>query len=213
VGTLTVPLRAAAVSLAVSGLLVAVLLPLHPSIFARPVGDVVADTPLWVLIHFAGVVVFPLAVVGAAGIVAAHGDRMGRLGRIGLLVTFVGAFCGTGLAALEAVAFPVMAELNPEALAIDGPIILSWEFITLGALALGWPIGLALVGLAASRAGIYPRSPGLILAIAGPLWVLLAGPFVPIAGELASALFGAVQVWWAILVWQTANRLRPALLR
>ncbi|MFC0681746.1 hypothetical protein ACFFGH_28275 [Lysobacter korlensis] len=204
--TLRVPLRAAAVSLAASGLIVAALLPLHPSIFDRPIGEVVADTPLWTAIHFAGIVAFPLAVIGAAGIVAAHGERMGRLGRIGLLATLIGAFGGMALAALETLAFPVLAERSPELLAIDGPLVASWQFVVFGLLALAWPVGLALIGLSAMRAGRYPRPAGLLLAIGGPAFLLLAGPFVPVAGVLASLLFGGVQVWWGVLLWRTERR-------
>jgi hypothetical protein len=203
VATLSVPLRAAAVSLAASGLIVAALLPLHPSIFDRPIGEVVAETPLWTAIHFAGVVAFPLALIGAAGIVAAHGERMGRLGRIGLLVTLVGAFGGMALSALEALAFPVLAERFPDLLAIDGPIVASWQFVLLGVLALGWAVGLGMIGLSAMRAGRYRRAAGLLLAIGGPAFLLLAGPFVPVAGVLASLLFGGVQVWWGVLLWRT----------
>jgi hypothetical protein len=202
VATLRVPIRAGAVSLAVGGVIVAVLLPLHPSIFDRPIGEVVADTPLWTLIHAAGLVVFPLAVLGAAAIVAAHGDRAGRLGRVGLVVTLLGTFGGMGLAAVETVAFPAIAGQAPELLALDGPIVASWGFILLGVLALGWPLGLSTIGLGASRAGVFPRAPGVVLAIAGPAWLLFAGPFVPIADVLASALFGGAQVWWAVMLWR-----------
>jgi hypothetical protein len=128
---------------------------------------------------------------------------MGRLGRIGLLITLVGAFGGMALAALEALAFPVMAESTPELLAIDGPIFASWQFVLLAAMALGWAVGLSLIGLSAMRAGRYPRAAGLLLAIAGPAWLLLAGPFVPVAGILASLLFGGIQVWWGVLLWRT----------
>jgi hypothetical protein len=212
VALLAVRLRVAAGSLAASGIIVAALLPLHPSIFDRPVGEVVADTPLWTAIHFAGVLAFPLAFIGAVGMVAAQGDRVRRLGRAGLLVTLVGTFAGTAVAAIEASVFPLLAERSPGLLAIDGPILLSWQFVLIAVLALGWPLGLAMIGLSAMRAGRYPRTAGLLLAISGPLFLLLAGPFVPVAGVLSSLLFGGVQVWWAVLLWRTddAPRLTTA---
>jgi hypothetical protein len=206
VATLAVPLRAAAVSIAASGLIVAALLPLHPSIFDRPVAEVVGDTPLWAFIHLIGVVAFPLAVVGAAGIVAAHGERMGRLGLIGLAVTLFGTAGTMAVAGLEAISFPELAARDPEVVAIDGPIFTSWQFWVLGAIAAGWPLGLSLVGLATARAGGFPRAAGVLLALAGPLFMALAGPFVPVADPLASLLFGGVQVWWGVLLWRAATR-------
>ena len=203
---LSVPLRSAAVSLALSGLIVAMVLPLHPSILSRPVGEVVADTPLWTMIHAAGVLVFPLALLGSLAIVAVHHRMIGRSGSIGIALTFVGAFGGMALFALEAIAFPVLAQQAPHLLSLDGPIMASWQVRFLAGMTFGWPLGLALVGLGAARAGAFPRAAGVLLAVSGPAFLLLYGLFVPIAGLLASLLFGGVQVWWAALLWRTAVR-------
>ena len=87
---LQVPVRTSAVSLGVSGLLVAAGTPWHPDIFARPLDQVVREFGAWTLLHVLAGVVVILALVGAAGLVAAHDGRLGRLGQVGLIVTAVG---------------------------------------------------------------------------------------------------------------------------
>lgn len=72
-GSLQLSVRASAVSLAVSGLLVAAGLPWHPSIFGRPVDQVVRDFDAWTLLHAVGGVAVVLAPFGAAA------DRRGTL--------------------------------------------------------------------------------------------------------------------------------------
>jgi hypothetical protein len=201
VASLWIPIRTSAVALVAGGVATSSLVPWHPSIFDRPVADAVHQAPAWELIHVAGVLAPPLAFLGAAGIVAAHSARMGRLGAIGLLLTLLGTI-GAGSFAVEAIAFPALADDAPELLALDGPILMSWPMITIGILVLGWPIGLAVIGIAALRARVFPRSASVLLALSGPLFLILAGPFVPVAGGIAGLLFGAVQVWWGVLLWR-----------
>jgi len=88
-------------------------------------------------------------------------------------------------------------------LSAGGPVLGSSLFVVAGALALGWPLGLSLLGLAAARAGTFARSAGASLAVSGPLFLLLAGPFVPVAGAVATVLFGGIQVWWGLLLWRS----------
>jgi hypothetical protein len=141
--------------------------------------------------------------LGAAGLVAAHDGRLGRWGQVGLVVEVVGVVATSALAAFEAVAFPVLADRAPALLAVGGPLLGSPLLIGLGVLALGWPLGLSLLGLSSARSGVYGRAPGLLLAGSGPVFLAVAGPFVPIAGALATMVFGASQVWWGLLLWRT----------
>lgn len=65
-----------AVSFGVTGVLLIAVTFLHPSIFDRPVSDVVLESAAWSTpVHLAGLVVFVLAVFGATGFVAAHEDQ------------------------------------------------------------------------------------------------------------------------------------------
>lgn len=199
-----VSVRASAVSLALSGLVVATGTPWHPSIFDRPIDDVVRGFGAWTLLHTVAVVAVILALFGAAGVVAVHDGRLGRLGQAGLIVTVVGVVLTAALAATEAIVFPVLADRAPTLLAIDGPLLRSPLFIGMGLLALGWPLGLALIGLAAARSQVFERKPGVLLAVSGPLFLGLEGPFVPIAGAVSAALFGIAQMWWGWLMWRSA---------
>lgn len=204
--------RVSAVSLVVSGFIVAVALPWHPSIFAHPVDEVVRHFGAWTALHAIGVVVSILALIGAAGLVAVHEGRMGGLGQTGLTVTLIGVFGTSALSAMEAIVFPVLADRAPELLAIDGPLFTSPLFLTAGLLALGWPLGLSLLGVAAARAGVFHRAPGVVLAASGPVFLALGGPFVPVAGPLSIVVFGGAQVWWGWLLWRTRDTpLMPSL--
>ncbi len=48
---------------------------------------------------------------------------------------------------------------------------------------------------------VFDRAPGILLAISGPLFLALAGPFMPVAGALSAVLFGAARMWWGFLLW------------
>ena len=40
-------------------------------------------------------------------------------------------------------------------------------------------------------------------------FLVLGLPFVPLAGVLSEVLFGAVQVWWCLLLWRGATVRAP----
>lgn len=183
-----------------SGLLVTAVTLLHPDILDGPVARVVRDDPSWVVVHVATLVMVVLSLYGAVGIVAAHRGRLGRLGRVALLLEAAGVVMTASLAMTEALVFPVAATHAPSLVAVDGPVLASPLFVGAGVVALGWPLGLSLLGLAAARSGTYGRAPGVALAVSGPLFLALAGPFVPVAGILAAVLFGGAQVWWGVLL-------------
>jgi hypothetical protein len=203
-GGLRVSVRASAVALAVSGLVVAAGTPWHPNILDRPVDQAVRGFGAWTLLHAIAAVAVILALFGASGLVAAHSGRLGWLGQTGLIIEVVGVVMTAALAMTEAIVFPVLADRTPALLAIDGPLLRSPLFIGAGVLALGWPLGLALLGLAAARSRVFDRLPGILLAVSGPLFLALEGPFLPIAGALSAVLFGVSQIWWGSLLWRSA---------
>ncbi|MCO4238895.1 hypothetical protein NG697_18330 [Pseudarthrobacter sp. MDT3-26] len=198
-----VSVRVSAISLAVSGAVTATLVPLHPSIFDRPVDEVVRDTEVWQPIHVASIFVFALAFIGAAGLVAVHNGQLRRLGHVGLVFSFAGAIGGSAIGFFEALVFPVLADRDPQLLELNGPMFTSWLAIGAGLLVLGWVLGLAVIGVAAARAAVFPRAAGVLLAVSGPAYLALGGPFIPVAGVLSGALFGAVQLWWGWLIWKS----------
>jgi hypothetical protein len=146
-----------------------------------------------------------LAAIGAGGLVAVHREALGRLGRVGLILTLVGSYAGFALFAGEAFYFPAMAAQAPRLLQLQGPLLVTVPFIGLGLLMACWPLGLGLLGLASARAAVFPRRAGVLLAATALGYLVLGLPFVPVAGILSEVLFGAVQVWWCLLLWRGAT--------
>ena len=184
--------------LILSGLLILPVVA-HPDIFET--GFVAASrSPFWAPGHAAGLLVAALSVVGLAGLAARAGPRLGRLGAAGAVLAVVGLVVTASLAALEAFAFPVLAEEAPALLDIDGPLLGSVPVRAVGVLALLWFVGLALVGFAIERAGVLPRGAGALLAVAAVAFAAFEGPFVPVLGQLSVVLFAAAYAWvgWAL---------------
>lgn len=208
-GTLRVPLRAAGAALAVSGVLLAVSTPMHPNILdGRDLAEIVGETASWRAIHLAWVVSSLLNIFGAAGIVALHRGRLGRLGQAALAVTIVGATTTAYLMFLEAAAFPLVAHDAPELLGDllnrDGPLLGSPLLSALSALAAGLPVGFVALGVAAARCGIHARA-GAALAASIVAFETLAIFFVPVLGPVAAVAFGAVLSWWGWLLWSAGR--------
>lgn len=197
-----VPLRVSAVCMAISGLLVAATTPLHPNILTNSVSASVEGTPLWTAIHLALLIAIALAFVGACGIVAAHHNRLGRWGQAALAASLAGSVGGSAVMGLEAIAFPILATEAPELLALDGPLLTTPTMIGVGILLLGWPIGLTILGIAAAHTRVFPRSAGILLALGGPAFFALEGPFLPVLGVLSALLLGGAQLWWGWLLWR-----------
>ena len=171
----------------------------HPDIFET--GFVEASRgAFWAPGHAAGLLVAVLSLLGLAGLAARHGERLGRLGAVGAVLTVAGLVMTASLAALEAFAFPVLAEEAPALLDLDGPLLGSVTVRAAGGLALLWLVGLAVVGVAVERAGVLPRGAGALLAVAAVAFAAFEGPFVPVLGPLSVLLFAAAHGWvgWAL---------------
>src|SRR4051794_11402449 len=209
-GTIDVPMRTCAGCFLVAGALVAIVTPWPANILDRPVAGVVRGFDAWALLHVVTAVAVALSFAGGVGMVAAHRGRLGRLGQVGLGVLFVGVVLTASLSLTEAIVFPAAAREMPSLVAVHGPVLGSALFYAAGLLGLGWPLGLSLLGLAAARARVFGRAAGVLLVVSGPIFLLLAGPFVPVAGALACVVFGVSQVWWGALVWRSIGGPSPA---
>lgn len=196
-----VPLRAAGVALAASALLLVSFVPLHPSILGdRPIADVVLHTATWRAIHLAMVVAPLLAAFGVVGIVAAL-PGAGRLGGAAIVTSATGAVAAAAVGFLEAFAFPLLAEHQPEMLELNGPLLGSVLFRVVAAPAVGYPLSFAVLGLAVRRLPAL-RLPGNALLLGGVAFVVFEGPFVPVLGVGSTAALAAVQLWWARALWR-----------
>ena len=206
--TLDVPLRGAGGALALSGVLLAISVPFHPTILgSQTVADVVLETSGWRAIHIALALAVVLGSFGAAGIVAAHRGSLGRLGNGVLVVTLVGSATTACVAFMEAFAFPAMARDAPRLLDLHGPILGS-PWAVMAAPAAGFPVGFAALGVLAARAGAYPRA-GLALAATALAFTVGEGLFVPVLGVGSTLALSAAQMWWGWLLWHATDAVAP----
>jgi hypothetical protein len=202
--------RWSGLGLVLSGLLMLPVLPVlwHPNIFDT--GFVTPSLePLWAAGHAAGLLVVVLTLLALAGTAARLGSRTGRLGATGMVLAVVGLVATAALAAVEAFAFPVLAREAPELLDIDGPLLGSLTIRAMGGVALLWFLGLALVGLATERSGVFPRGPEALLAAGAVAFAAFEGPFVPVLGQLAVVLFAAAQAWFRLALAGSAEGVQP----
>lgn len=206
--TLEIPLRPAGVALGTSGLTWAMATPFHPSIFTDDVARVVRDTNGWVPMHLAILVGAVLAILGAGGLAAAHGDDLGPHRGAVLMLTITGAVIVAAAMAAEAVVFPILAERAPELLDLDGPLLGSWLLRATVIAGGAYPIGLALLGILVARARLDPRG-GRFLAWSVVGFVALGGPFVPVLGTVATAAFAAAHVRLGWTLWRAQPTSAP----
>lgn len=200
VGVVRVPLRFAAVALAISGLSWAIASPLHPSIFEGDVAGVVLRTDGWVPIHLLVMVGSMAAIPGVAGIVAAHRGRLGPTGDLVLGGVTIGAIVTAAIMFTEALVFPTLAADAPHLLDLDGPLLGDLGVRAVIGLGGAHPVGLMVLGVLCARSGLAPQA-GRALVAGTVAFLVLAVPFVPVAGVVASSAFGAVHLWWARILW------------
>lgn len=201
---LRIPLRVCAVAFVAMGLWFAVLVPLHPNILSGDVADAVRGSGTWRLTHATMFVVGIASVFAAAGLVSLHGSRMGSAGQVVLAVTIVCAFATAAAGAIEATAVPLLARTLPDTIAFDGPLFTSPLFRALTGPWLLLPLDFAFLGLRARRLGDH-RTAGGALAVTGVLFFVFGMWFVPVAGPISCALFGAALAWWGQILWSASH--------
>jgi hypothetical protein len=166
----------------------------HPDIFDEGFAGP-SLTWFWSVGHAAGLMLVALSLLGLAGLAALHGPRLGRLGALGLVLAVAGLVASAGLLAVEAFAFPVLARAAPALLDIDGPLAGTLGFRAVGAVALLWFVGEALVGVAVEHAGVLTRGTGWLLSAGALCFAAFEGPFVPVLGALSVVVFAVAQGW------------------
>lgn len=169
----------------------------HPNALDRGFAEASLGSS-WPALHVALVVAGILTIGGLAGLVAAWGPALGRLGIAGALLVLPGVVVAGGLFLAEAFLFPGMARADPALLELDGPLLGSAALRLTGALAGLWFVGLVLVGVAVERARVLPRGAGMLLAIGTVVFAALEGPFLPVAGKLAVVLVAAAHLRFGV---------------
>ncbi|HUR76434.1 MAG TPA: hypothetical protein VMZ22_00675 [Acidimicrobiales bacterium] len=203
IGVVRIPLRCSGAALLVTGLGLALSAP-HPSVLGdRVTADVVLSTGEWRFIHYALLVACSAGILGVLGMVAVHGDRLGRAGQLALFATMLGFFATGAVMLIEAVMFPDVARAAPQVIQFDGQIFGQFWMRVAGGVAALFPFGLAALGLLAYRVGPY-RNAGAALVAGVAAFMALGFFFVPVGGPVSNVAFGAVVAWWGAIVWRAA---------
>ena len=147
----------------------------------------------WVPVHllyFATIIAILLVLVG---ILAHQSQRAGRLGVVGFLTAFV----GTAMGLLEGREHLFSHDFG------QGTPVGLWQLILA---ALVFSVGYVLLGIAITRAGVFPRGAGILLAVSGP--VVAFSPPIGILAVLivAHMLFGLGLAWVGYVLWTGPER-------
>jgi hypothetical protein len=208
-------LRFCGLALVPAGIVFAGIQPIHPP-------DVVESvtTTAWGIITSLKYVMSVLFLVGITGLYARQADKAGLLGLVAFLVLATSWTLQSAYVFAEAFILPPLAATAPEF--VDAMLGISYGHtgnVNLGALptiyslgvGINYMLGGLLFGVATLRAGILPRLPAGLLAIAATL--------TPLAGLLphAQQRFAAVPValalaWLGYALWseRRASAAQPA---
>ena len=154
-------------------------------------GAEVSNHPLFIpgqALHALGAVLTALGVISIYLVVA---GTSGWLALIGLILAFVGALAFLSDAMIALITFPVMAEYSPDLIETSGPMFTGTVMGFFIAFSVIQMLGYSLLGLAAFRSGLLPKTactlfilggiisnlppiPGLhiVLVLGGILWSL-----------------------------------------
>lgn len=191
-------MRLAGVCAVVAGIIFAAIQPIHPA-------DVVASvtTSTWAIITTAKTAMCLLFLLGITGIYARQAHAAGWLGLAGFLLLTITWWLMTAFVVAEAYMLPVLAADVPKY--VDGLLGMSFgraSEVDLGALptiynllvGIPYMLGGLLFGIATFRAGILPRVPAVLLAVAATLTP--AAVLLPHAQQRLAAVPVALALAW-----------------
>ena len=190
-------IRFAGLALVPAGIVFAGIQPIHPP-------DVVESvtTQAWAIITSLKFVMSILFVVGITGLYARQAEKTGLLGLVAFLVLATSWTLQTPFVFTEAFVLPPLAATAPEF--VDAVLGISYGHtggVNLGALpalysvvGIAYMLGGLLFGIATFRAGILPRVPAGLLAIAATLTPLAA--LLPHAQQRYAAIPVALALAW-----------------
>lgn len=168
-------------------------------------------TGRWVIVHFLGLAMSLLALLGITGIYARQVEKAGWLGLSGYVLFSLFWALSTATQFTEAFVLPVLATEAPKFVAgFLGIVNGSASEIGLGALPMlyaltgfaGYMLGGLLFGIATLRAGILPRWAGSLLAIAA-VSVLTAELLPHPLDRLLAVPMGLALVWLGFALWSS----------
>ncbi|HLZ26238.1 MAG TPA: hypothetical protein VKV73_02860 [Chloroflexota bacterium] len=200
-----------------AGIIFAAIQPIHPP-------DVVESvtTTAWAIITPVKTAMCFLFLIGITGLYARQVDRAGWLGLAGFLMLIVSWTLQTAFVFAEAFILPLLAVSVPAF--VDGSLGISYGHtggVDLGALPTLYSVGVGidymlgglLFGVATFRAGVLPRLPAALLAVAATLTPLAA--LLPHAQQRFAAVPVALALaWLGYALWSerrvTASQAAPA---
>lgn len=171
-------------------------------------------TPLYAVVTLVNFIGPLLLLLGLPSIAARQASRVGWLGFIGVILTFIGGFLLTSLSVVELLVHPWLAQVAPKLLAGGEPPAFFVFFLAAGGL---FALGGILLGIAIMRAGILPRFAGLLLLIGAVLnlvYVPLNGILGAIVASVAFVLFAVGLGWigYALTMESRVEIVQPTLL-
>ena len=182
----------------VAGALLALFPLLHPN--HDPAGF---TSWLWIPAHASIHVAVILTLFGLTGLLARQLERAGWLGLVGYVTAFFGSAGLLTIAMVELFIMPYMAlqlgigeDGSPPPGIGEAMMLISVVFA----------IGYMLLGAATVRAGVVPRSVGILLAVAGAFFMLGDGVLGLVIDMerywgITFALFGAALAWLGYALW------------
>ena len=190
-------IRLSGLALVPAGLVFAGIQPIHPP-------DVVESvtTTAWAVITSLKFAMCVLFMIGIAGLYARQAEKVGFFGLVAFLVLGLSWTLLSGFVFTEAFVLPLLATTAPAF--VDGALGISYGHtgdVNLGVLpalysivGVTYMLGGLLFGIATFRAGILPRVPAALLAIAATLTPLAA--LLPHAEQRYAAVPVALALAW-----------------
>lgn len=175
--------RSSAVALLLSGMALALGNLLHPDNKADAMAAL--SHPLWQPAHAAILASVVLMLYGLAGFHAGQEARIGRLGKLGYVMTIIGTALFVGAIMVDGFVMPVVVG-TPAANALDNSSLLP-IFLATGVV---FALGLILFAVATVRAGAYASWPVVVTTCGGALTAF--GDPLPHALTVAAGIVFAI---------------------
>jgi hypothetical protein len=136
-----------------------------------------------------------LLVMGLPGLYIRQATRAGALGFVGFVLLSLGLLLGgVAFAIVQVTIYPYLAQSAPKLLPSNGTGPDSGFFLWILGPVLLLAIGSILLGIATMRAHIFPRWTGILLIVAGVLFLLSFAP-IPFISLASNVVFFVALAW------------------
>jgi hypothetical protein len=201
-------IRWSGIAAILAGLIFAGIQPIHPA-------DIVASvtTTMWAVIISLKLAMCLFFLVGITGLYARQAEKAGWLGLVSFALLVVSFWLQTGFVFVELFVLPVVATSLPEfvesALGVangqPGAMDIGGFVPAYAVLGVCYLLGGLLFGIATIRAGVLPRLPAILLAIAAV--ITPAAALLPHALQRYAAVpMGIALIWLGYTLWSERRR-------